>query len=52
MNRQIASVDCLYDEATGEVFVLEVNYNPQLVTVETFKDVRIKAFLDNLNSIA
>ena len=51
MNRQIASVDCLYDEQTDEVRVLEVNYNPQLVTIETFKDVRIKAFLDNLPSL-
>jgi glutathione synthase/RimK-type ligase-like ATP-grasp enzyme len=51
MNRQIASVDCLYDEASQKVYVLEVNYNPQLVTIETFKDVRIQAFLDYLPSI-
>jgi glutathione synthase/RimK-type ligase-like ATP-grasp enzyme len=50
MNRQIGSVDCLVDSNTGNVYVLEVNYNPQLVTIETFKDVRVKAFLDNLSN--
>lgn len=49
-NRQIGSVDCLFDPATKRVYVLEVNYNPQLVTIETFKDVRVKAFLDTINS--
>jgi glutathione synthase/RimK-type ligase-like ATP-grasp enzyme len=49
MNRQIGSVDCLYDQASDEVYILEVNYNPQLVTIETFKDVRVNAFLQNLN---
>jgi glutathione synthase/RimK-type ligase-like ATP-grasp enzyme len=46
MNRQIASVDCVVDAKTQRAFVLEVNYNPQLVTIETFKDVRKKAFLE------
>lgn len=49
-NRQIGSVDCLFDPVTKRVYVLEVNYNPQLVTIETFKDVRVKAFLDIINS--
>ncbi|MEO8104867.1 MAG: hypothetical protein ABI602_00840 [Candidatus Saccharibacteria bacterium] len=49
LDRQIGSVDCLFDPASGRVYTLEVNYNPQLVTIETFKDVRIKAFLDNIN---
>jgi glutathione synthase/RimK-type ligase-like ATP-grasp enzyme len=48
MNRQIGSVDCLVSSDTGRAYVLEVNYNPQLVTIETFKDIRIQAFLDNL----
>jgi glutathione synthase/RimK-type ligase-like ATP-grasp enzyme len=48
MNRHIGSVDCLTDNTTGKSYVLEVNYNPQLVTIETFKDVRVKAFLQNL----
>lgn len=48
MNRQIAGVDCLYDRHTGKVHILEVNYNPQLATIETFQDVRVQAFLDNL----
>jgi glutathione synthase/RimK-type ligase-like ATP-grasp enzyme len=49
MNRQIASVDCLYDPKTGQTFVLEVNYNPQLVTIETLKSVREKALVDYLD---
>lgn len=48
MNRQIGSVDCLYDPNTEQVNILEVNFNPQLVTIETFKDVRAQAFIDNL----
>lgn len=47
MNRQIASVDCLLD-ASGKAYVMEVNYNPQLVTIETFKETRVQAFLDYL----
>ena len=51
MNRQIASVDSLISSADGEVYVIEVNYNPQLVTIETFKNERTKAFIDNLKNI-
>lgn len=48
LDRQIAGVDCILELGTSNAFVLEVNYNPQLVTIETFKEVRVKAFLDNL----
>jgi len=51
MNRQIASVDCLYDSRSQKAIVLEVNYNPQLVTIETYKDVRVRAFLENIKNI-
>ena len=51
MNRQIGSVDCLYDPATGLAHILEVNYNPQLVTIETFRDTRIAAFLEGIKDI-
>lgn len=51
MNRQIASVDSLYDPVANKAYVLEVNYNPQLVTITTFKEVRQKAFLNALNAI-
>jgi len=51
MNRQIGSVDCLYDPATERVHVLEVNYNPQLVTIQTFRETRIQAFLDGISKI-
>lgn len=51
MNRQIGSVDCIYDPLTKRTYILEVNYNPQFVTIETLKDVRIDAFLDNLKNL-
>jgi glutathione synthase/RimK-type ligase-like ATP-grasp enzyme len=51
MNRQIGSVDCLYDAQTGKTHVLEVNYNPQLVTIETFREKRIEAFIDGISKI-
>ncbi|MBC7708244.1 hypothetical protein H7Y63_03405 [Polaromonas sp.] len=46
MDRQIGSVDCLYDPETDKAYILEVNYNPQLVTIETFKEVRTLAFVE------
>jgi len=49
MNRQIGSVDCVVDTANEQAYILEVNFNPQLVTVETFKDVHVAALIDNLN---
>lgn len=51
MNRQIASVDSIYVPEEDKSYVLEVNYNPQLVTIDTFKDVRKKAFLKALGAI-
>jgi glutathione synthase/RimK-type ligase-like ATP-grasp enzyme len=51
MNRQIGSVDLLYDPQQEKAYVLEVNYNPQLVTISTFKEVRIRAFLDGIKKI-
>lgn len=51
MNRQIASVDSLYDPISEKAYVLEVNYNPQLVTITTFKEVRQDAFLKALKQI-
>ncbi len=51
MNRQFAGVDVLYDAATKTACVLEVNYNPQLVTVETFKEPRLEAFLKAMREL-
>lgn len=51
LNRQIGSVDSLYNPETKQAYVLEVNYNPQLVTIETFKDVRIKAFIEAIKQL-
>lgn len=51
MHREVGSVDSIYDAATDSVYVLEVNYNPQLVTISTFKEVRQQVFLDNLTNI-
>lgn len=48
MNRQIGSVDCIYDADHSRVYILEVNYNPQLVTVSSFKAEREQALLDYL----
>lgn len=51
MNRQFASVDSIYDEKSDKTYIMEVNYNPQMVTIETFKDVRIEAFLEAMEKI-
>lgn len=51
LNRQIGSVDLLYSAEEDCAYVLEVNYNPQLVTIETFKDVRQQAFLDAMRDL-
>lgn len=52
LNRQIASVDSLYDPKTQKPYVLEVNYNPQLVTISTFKEVRQQAFINAVKQIS
>jgi glutathione synthase/RimK-type ligase-like ATP-grasp enzyme len=51
MNRQIASVDSLYDKSSDTTYVLEVNYNPQLVTIQTLKEVRQEAFLKTIREL-
>lgn len=51
MNRQIASVDSIYNPSSDRAYVLEVNYNPQLVTITTFKEARQKAFLEGIDSL-
>lgn len=51
INRQIGSVDCIYDADKGRAYILEVNYNPQFVTIETFKEARTEAFLNNLKHL-
>jgi glutathione synthase/RimK-type ligase-like ATP-grasp enzyme len=50
LKREIGSVDSIYDSKADKAYVLEVNYNPQLVTIETFKEERIQAFLDNIGT--
>ena len=51
MNRQFAGVDCLYSAETGKGTIIEVNYNPQLVTIESFTDIRQAAFIEGLKRI-
>lgn len=51
MDRQFAGVDCLYSAVTDEACIVEVNYNPQLVTIESFSDIRQQAFLNGLKQI-
>lgn len=50
MNRQFAGVDVLLNKA-GEPYILEVNYNPQLVTALSFTDVRKQAFLQAMKDL-
>ena len=51
MDRQFASVDSIYDEKSKKTYILEVNYNPQMVTIETFKEVRRQAFSEAMNKL-
>lgn len=51
LRREIASVDSLYVPTTNTAYILEVNYNPQLVTIETFKAVRSEAFLKAMQEL-
>jgi glutathione synthase/RimK-type ligase-like ATP-grasp enzyme len=51
MNRQIASVDSIYDPVAEKAYILEVNYNPQLVSITTFKEARQRAFLEGIEAL-
>ena len=51
MDRQFAGVDCLYSAENDTAHIIEVNYNPQIVTIESFADIRQQAFLDGLKCI-
>lgn len=51
LRREIGSVDVVVDSITGEAYVLEVNYNPQLVTISTFTELRRQAFLDAIDEL-
>lgn len=51
MNRQFAGVDVLVDSRTHKPYILEVNYNPQLVTVSAYKDLRVEAFLEAMRTL-
>lgn len=45
LGRDFAGADIIVDKYSKRAYVLEINYNPQLVTVESFKDRRIAEFL-------
>ena len=51
MNRQIATVDLIYEDATNRARILEVNYNPQLITAPTFKERKQSVFLKAIKTI-
>lgn len=51
MHREIGSADVVVHKATGVPYVLEVNYNPQLVTITTFADIRREIFLDAIKEL-
>ncbi len=48
MDRQMAGIDCIFDPATRQAYVLEVNNNPQLITTTTFQTERAAAFVESL----
>lgn len=51
MKREIASVDVVCHKESGQPYIMEVNYNPQLVTVSVFRDERIASYLKGIKSI-
>ncbi len=51
MKREFAGVDALLDTATGTPYILEVNYNPQLVTINTFEEERRRDFLEAMKRL-
>lgn len=51
MKREIGSVDVVVHRDTRKAYVLEVNYNPQLVTVSVYKDERIAHFVEGVKNI-
>ncbi|MBR5389362.1 hypothetical protein IK146_02275 [Candidatus Saccharibacteria bacterium] len=51
LKRDISGVDVIIDKHSKRAYVLEVNYNPQLVTVESFKDDRIHEFLKAIEEL-
>jgi glutathione synthase/RimK-type ligase-like ATP-grasp enzyme len=51
MHREIGSADIVVHKTTGVPYVLEVNYNPQLVTITTFADIRREIFLDAMKEL-
>ena len=48
MNRQIAGVDVLIGKKNQKVYLMEVNYNPELVNLSAFKKEREDALVDYL----
>ena len=51
MGREFAGVDALSSIEDNRPYILEVNYNPQLVTVNAFKDVRADEFLKAMKNL-
>ncbi len=51
MKREFAGVDALVHAQTGKPYILEVNYNPQLTTVQAFSMQRADAFLTAMKDL-
>lgn len=51
MRREFAGVDALIDSETGRSYILEVNYNPQLVTLKSSRDIRAEDFLQAMRDL-
>lgn len=51
MGREFAGVDALLGVADNRPYILEVNYNPQLVTVQAFKEERANEFIKAMKKL-
>lgn len=50
MNRQIAGVDVLISKKNNKAYLMEVNYNPELVNLSTFNKERESALVEYLRN--
>ena len=51
VGRDFAGVDIVVNKNTHKAYVLEANYFPQIVTAESFRETRIKAFLEAMEEL-
>lgn len=51
VGREFAGVDIMISKFGRKPYIIEVNNYPQLVTVESFKERRVKAFIDAMKKL-